>query len=139
MPFVFMPYFGFGLFGAGGSGKVQPIFVGDVARYFAEALTTDAAIEQVYEVAGPDVMDWPKMHQIISTAVRGKPKRAIGVPSWYASLVASVVPASLLPFNKAQVQMAREDNVADNVAAQVAFDVELAPFEATVRSYASKL
>ncbi len=38
-PFVFMPYFGFGPLGTGGSGKVQPVYVKDVAKVFVDALT----------------------------------------------------------------------------------------------------
>ena len=38
MPFLFMPYFGAGVLGLSPGGKLQPIFVGDVARAFVDAL-----------------------------------------------------------------------------------------------------
>ncbi|MEM1011156.1 MAG: NAD-dependent epimerase/dehydratase family protein [Planctomycetota bacterium] len=139
LPFLFMPYFGFGLLGLGGSGKVQPVYVKDVAKIFVDALTNDAAAGRVYNVAGPDVMDWPTMHKHISTAVRGKPKIAIGVPSWYAGLLTKVVPASLLPFNEAQIQMAREDYAGDTTELLADFDLTPTPFAETVAGYAGQM
>ena len=139
LPFLFMPYFGKGLFGLGGSGKIAPVYVKDVARAFADALTNDKARGRIYNVCGPDAMDWPTMHKIISTAVRGEKKAAVPVPAWYAKAVASVVPASWIPFNKAQVQMSQEDNVGDMTEFLGDFDIEPAPFEATVQSYGQQL
>ena len=139
MPYLFMPYFGFGPLGTGGSGKVQPVYVKDVANVFVDALTNAAAPGRVYNVAGPDTMDWPTMHRHISKAIRGKAKTTIGIPSWYASLLTKIVPASLLPFNRAQVQMAREDNAGDITELLADFDLRPAAFEATVASYADQL
>ncbi len=84
-------------------------------------------------------MDWPTMHRHISTAVRGKPKKALGIPSWYAGLLTKIVPASLLPFNEAQVQMAREDNAGDISELLADFDTKPAPFAETVQGYADQL
>jgi NADH dehydrogenase len=139
LPFLFMPYFGHGLLGLGGSGKVQPVYVKDVAKVFVDALDHPAAAGRVYNVCGPNVMDWPTMHKHISSAVRGRPKTAIGVPSWYAGFLTKVAPASWLPFNEAQVQMAREDNVGDVTELLADFEVRLSPFAEAVKSYASNL
>ena len=139
LPFVFMPYFGKGILGLGGSGKIAPVYVKDVARAFVDALTNDKARGRIYNLCGPDVMDWPQMEHVISKAVRGKKKAAMPVPAWYAKAVASVVPASWIPFNKAQVQMSQEDNVGDMTEFLSDFNTTPAPFEATVQSYANQL
>lgn len=118
MPYLFMPYFGFGVFGLGGSGKLQPVYVGDVARAFADALEKPNTIGRTVEIGGPDRMDWPTMHKTVAEILTGKRRWTMPIPAWYAKAVATVAPGSLLPFNKAQVQMAEEDNVCD-----------LAPFE----------
>ena len=39
-----MPYFGSGLFGAGGAGRLQPVFVDDVARAFVDCLENGKTI-----------------------------------------------------------------------------------------------
>ena len=139
LPFVFMPYFGKGLFGLGGSGLVQPVYVKDVAKAFVTALTNEAAIGRVYNLAGPERMTWPQMHRLISQKVRGKPRAAVGIPTWYAGLLTKVVPASWLPFNAAQVQMAREDNAGETTEFQADFDVRLTPMGEAMDVYKDRL
>ena len=139
VPFVFMPYFGKGVTGFGGSGKIQPVYVKDVAKAFVTAIDNPKAIGRVYNLCGPDVMTWPQMHHLISKAVRGKKKAAVPVPAWYAKLIAKIAPANVLPFNLAQVQMSQEDNVGDTTEFLTDFNLEPAPFEPTVHGYASEL
>ena len=55
-PFLFMPYFGGGLLGRRDGGLVQPVYVRDVARAFADALENPATIGEVYLIGGPDAM-----------------------------------------------------------------------------------
>lgn len=125
-PWLFMPYFGRGLLGLGEKARIAPVFVDDVARAFVESLTpptADRTISQTYDLVGPDDLTWPGLHSAFSVALRGKRwrKPAIAIPAWYAELLARVLPASLLPFNLAQVQMAREDNTTSD-AARAAFN-----------------
>ena len=114
MPFLFMPYFGSGLLGRGPATKVQPIVVTDVARAFVDALEKPLAVHQIYELGGSERLTWPQMHHIAAEAFAGKRKPAIAIPTWYALLLAAVAPGAWLPFNRDQVLMAREDNIADN-------------------------
>ena len=139
LPFLFMPYFSKGLLGLGGSGKIAPVYVKDVARLFVDAIGNLAAYGMIYNVSGPDELTWPQMHHVISRAVRGKKKAAIPVPAWYAKLLTKIAPASWLPFNLAQVQMSQEDNVGDITELRNDFAVKLAAFEPTVQSYAKAL
>ena len=85
-------------------------------------------------------MTWPEMHRIISEAVAGEaeacgrhPRRGTRRP-WPARCRRVGC-----PFNLAQVQMSREDNAGDTTEFRADFDVEPAPFEATVKSYADQL
>lgn len=137
-PYLFMPYFGPGLLGRGRPGKLQPVYVEDVARAFVEAIDNPKAIGQTYDLVGTDVLSWPQMHRITSTFLRGKPRRSIPIPAWYARLLTRIVPASLLPFNRAQVIMALEDNVGD--AAPFIRDFGWTPegFEQALRRYATE-
>ena len=108
MPFLFMPYFGSGMLGTGGAGKLQPVFVQDVARAFVEALEKPATIGQVYCIGGPDQMTWPQMHRTAATAIVGKPAPDAGILCVYARLLTHIVPGGLLPFNRDQVVMSQD-------------------------------
>ena len=139
MPFLFMPYFGGGLLGFGPSGDLQPVYVGDVARAFVDALEKPQTVGQTYELAGPGRMSWPAMHKMVARVLTGKQRATAAIPAWYATALTHVVPGSLLPFNRAQVQMAREDNVADLTKFRQDFGWDPQPFEATLNTYKNEL
>lgn len=138
-PFLFMPYFGKGALGTGGSGRIQPVFVGDVARAFVEAIENTKTIGQTYDLGGPDGMDWATMHAIVSRVLRGRSRMSLGIPTWYARLLTRIVPASLLPFNRDQVIMSQEDNTCDLQRFIQDFGWTPRGFEATLRQYAPQL
>lgn len=134
-PFFFMPYFGSGLSGRGGAGKLQPIYVNDVARAFVDALENPGTSGEVYPIAGPDQLTWPQMHRIASQAIVGHARFVAAVPAWYAKLLTR----PLLPFNRDQVIMSQEDNTTDLAKFRDAFGWEPQPFEAALQKYAAKL
>lgn len=112
-PFVFMPYFGAGLVGAGRKYLIQPIAVADVARAFTDALSNPASIGKMYDLGGDQRMSWPELYRRFSAAIGGKSRATLPIPAWYALMLTRCVPAGLLPFNRAQVLMSQEDSVAD--------------------------
>jgi NADH dehydrogenase len=138
-PFLFMPYFGAGMLGRGGAGQLQPVYVGDVARAFVDALEKPGTVGEVYPFGGPDVVTWPRMHHIVSEAIVGKPRRAVAIPAWYAKAITHVVPGPLLPFNRDQVIMSQEENTCDLSKFVDEFGWTPRPFEEAVRSYAKEL
>ena len=110
-PWVAMPYFGAGLFGQARAGKLQPVYVNDVSRAFVDCLENPKTAGSIYELGGGEAMSWPAMHRLVSQKLLGKERPTVAIPVWYAKLVASLIPGSMLPFNKDQVMMAEEDNV----------------------------
>jgi NADH dehydrogenase len=138
-PFLFMPYFGRGLLGLGGAGKLQPVFVGDVARAFVEAIGNSKSIGKEYVLAGAEVMTWPEMHEAVARVVVGKERVSMAIPVWYAKTLAAVVPGALLPFNRDQVLMSQEDNVGDISQFEQDFAWKPAGFEESLRGYADAL
>jgi uncharacterized protein YbjT (DUF2867 family) len=138
-PFLFMPYFGKGALGFGGAGKLQPVFVGDVARGFVEAIGNAKSVGKMYVMAGKDVMTWPVMHETVARAVVGKKRLGMGIPVWYAELLTSVAPASWLPFNGDQVIMSQEDNVGDTSEFEGDFGWKFAGFAELLAGYAREL
>lgn len=112
-PFLFMPYFGRGMLGLGGAGRLQPVDVRDIARAFVEAIEKPETIRQTYALAGEEMLTWPQMHRIASEQIVGRCRATAPIPAWYAKLLTRVAPGRWLPFNRDQVIMSQEDNTAD--------------------------
>ena len=138
-PFLFMPYFGAGAFGQGGAGRLQPVFVADVARAFVDALEKPNTIGEVYPLAGTQQVTWPEMHRLASQYIVDKKRLALPVPAWYARLLTRVVPAPLLPFNRDQVVMSQEDNTTDLSKFVDGFGWEPGRFDQTLATYAQRM
>ncbi len=138
-PFLFMPYFGAGAMGRGGAGKLQPVYVGDVARAFVDAIEKPSAIREIFPLAGPNVVSWPQMHHIVSRAIIGRKRWTLPIPAWYAKAITHVVPGPLLPFNRDQVIMSQEENTCDLSKLVDEFGWTPRGFGETVKSYASQI
>lgn len=138
-PYLVMPYFGRGPLGIGGAGLLQPVYVKDVARAFADALSNPRTIRQTYELAGPDRMTWPQMHHLASEELVGKRRIAAPLPAWWAKVLASAGLGSLLGFSRDQVVMSQEDNVADTTVFERDFGWKPRPMREALREYAGNL
>ena len=138
-PFLAMPYFGAGLLGLGGSGLLQPVYVRDVARAFVDALEKRQMIHQTCELAGPERFTWPQFHRAAAQAIVGHPRLIAPMPAWLAKLLAGAGLGPLLGFNRDQVLMSQEDNIADVTRFEQDFRWKPASFRATLREYASQL
>lgn len=135
----FMPYFGAGMLGFGGAGKLQPVYVRDVARAFVDSIDIKKTVGEVYLLAGADVLTWPQLHRTVSQAVVGRRRMVLPIPVWAAKLYAAIGIARLLGFNRDQVIMSQEDNTADLTKFKDDFGWEPQPFEPTLQTYASQL
>ncbi|HEX2294564.1 MAG TPA: complex I NDUFA9 subunit family protein, partial [Actinomycetota bacterium] len=94
--------------------RVQPVWVGDVARAVARAFERDGAWGRVYEIGGPDVMT---MNEIIHTMldVMGKRRPVIPVPTWLAKV--GTAPLRLLPappMTPQGIEFATQSGIVDN-------------------------
>ena len=138
-PYLFMPYFGAGILGLGGAGTLQPVYVLDVARAFVEAIGNPQTVGRTYGLGGAERMSWPEMHRAAARAILGK-ERAVGpIPAWYGRLLAAMVPASLLPFNRDQIVMSQEDNTCDSSDFQRDFGWTPLGFAEALREYSARL
>ncbi|HVT88497.1 MAG TPA: complex I NDUFA9 subunit family protein [Tepidisphaeraceae bacterium] len=138
-PFLFMPYFGAGFFGCRGAGLLQPVYVADVARAFADALEKRGTIGEVYPMAGPDRVTWPQMHHIVSRAVVGRQRSAFPMPVWKAKILANIGIGPFLGFNLDQVIMSQEDNTCELDKFVKDFGWTPAQFEESLKSYVGQL
>lgn len=138
MPYYFMPYFGRGVFGLDPA-KLQPIHVDDVARAFVDTLQRPDLIGKTIDLAGTEQFTWPELYGVASEIITGQRKLALTFPTWYARLITQIAPASWLPFNRAQVEMANEDNTSTPDVVEHHFGWRPRAFASSLNEYAPSL
>jgi uncharacterized protein YbjT (DUF2867 family) len=110
--------------------KSQPIWVEDVAEYFARAIDEPHAANRTFELGGPDVVDWNELYRAIAKTL-GKHRRLVHVPFGVARQGARL-PG--LPVTPDQVEMlAGADNVVSDEAAVQTFGLPLVPLAEQLR------
>jgi NADH dehydrogenase len=117
-----------------GRQRSQPIWVEDVAMYFARAIDDPAAANRTFELGGPDIVNWNELYLLIAK-VLGKRRRLAHVPFGLARAGASVT--QLLPkapLTTDQVTMLQgADNVVSNTDAVDTFKLPLLGLEEQIR------
>ena len=119
-----------------GSGKqrIQPIWVDDVAEYFARAVDHAAGANRLFEIGGPDVVTWDELYLTIAR-VLGKRRRLAHVPASLARAGARATQwAPGAPLTTDQVAMIEAgDNVVSGNDAVNTFQLPLVPLEEQIR------
>jgi uncharacterized protein YbjT (DUF2867 family) len=108
-----------------GRHRMQPIWVEDVAAFFAGALANAAATNRTFDLGGPDRLTWEELHAEIRT-VLGKRRLAFTMPPGLLRAGASV--GRLLPplagARSAVEMLDLGDNVCDAGPAVETFGIE---------------
>jgi NADH dehydrogenase len=111
-----------------GRQRSQPIWVEDVAAYFARGVDLPDAANRTFELCGPDIVDWNELYTRIADAL-GKRRPLIHLPFPLARAIALAterLPRS--PFSADQVTMLRgADNITSSNAAVETFRLPLVP------------
>jgi uncharacterized protein YbjT (DUF2867 family) len=119
-----------------GSGlqRIQPIFVDDVAEYFARSVDAPAAANRIFEIGGPDVVTWDELYKTIAK-VLGKRRRLAHVPSSLARTGAQLTQwAPGAPLTTDQIAMIEAgDNTVTGTDAVDTFQLPLVPLEEQIR------
>jgi uncharacterized protein YbjT (DUF2867 family) len=119
-----------------GSGlqRSQPIWVDDVAEYFARSVDQPQAANRTFEIGGPDVVTWNELYLTIAK-VLGKRRRLVHVPASLArsgAQLAQFVPGA--PVTPDQIAMIEAgDNVVATTDAVDTFQLPLVPLEEQIR------
>jgi NADH dehydrogenase len=102
----------------GGHTRLQPVFVGDVARALADAVEGKVSGGRVYELGGPDVKT---LRECIELVLRETDRRRllVPVPWWFARVTGSIL--QFLPGRLLTADQVRQLEV-DNVVSQAALD-----------------
>lgn len=101
----------------GGDTKLQPVYVGNVAKAIADAVDNKARAGAVYELGGPDVLTMRQVQELVLSITERK-RLLVPVPFGLAKLKAAVLqfapgPLKLTPD---QVELLRTDNVVSQAA-----------------------
>jgi uncharacterized protein YbjT (DUF2867 family) len=117
-----------------GRQRSQPIWVDDVAAYFAASLDLPAAENRTFELGGPDTVDLNQLYRRIAR-VLGKRRRLVHIPSTVARAGAAAtqwIPGS--PLSTDQVRMLEgPDNVVQSADASELFGLSLVPLDEQIR------
>ena len=111
-----------------GSGRqrIQPIWVEDVAEYFARAVDEPAVANQTFELGGPDVVTWDEFWVRLKQAL-GVRRPTVHVPVWFmraSALVTERLPGNI-PLTRDLLKMLEgPDNVVGDDTAPGAFGLE---------------
>jgi uncharacterized protein YbjT (DUF2867 family) len=120
-----------------GSGKqrIQPIWVDDVARYFAQALDKPEAANRTFELGGPDVVTWNELWARLKRAL-GVRRPSMHVPMAFMrvnALVTERLPGDI-PLTRDLLKMLEHgDNVVTNTDAVETFGLPLVPLDEQLR------
>jgi uncharacterized protein YbjT (DUF2867 family) len=124
-----------------GSGKqrIQPIWVDDVAAYFADALAKPEAANGLFELGGPDVVSWDEFWVRLKRAL-GVRRPSVHVPMAIMranALVTERLPGDI-PLTRDLLKMlGHGDNVVTNTDAVETFGRPLVPLDEQLRRVAS--
>jgi uncharacterized protein YbjT (DUF2867 family) len=124
-----------------GSGKqrIQPIWVDDVAAYFADALAKPEAANRLFELGGPDVVSWDEFWVRLKRAL-GVRRPSVHVPMAIMranALVTERLPGDI-PLTRDLLKMlGHGDNVVTNTDAVETFGRPLVPLDEQLRRVAS--
>jgi NADH dehydrogenase len=122
-----------------GQYRMQPIAVDDVAAAFSASLATNAAMNKIYEIGGPEALSY---NQMIDTICRVMGKRRVkahvpvGLVRPVAWLSEKVMPKPML--TRDQLAMLLADNVCDITAMRDELGVDPVSFEDGLRGVLHK-
>ncbi len=117
-----------------GTQRLQPIWVDDVAAYFARSLDAGAATNRTFELGGPDVVTWNELWARLKKTI-GARRPSIHIPFGLMraqALVLERLPKP--PVTRDQLTMlAAGDNVVSNDDAAQTFGLPLVPLADQLR------
>jgi uncharacterized protein YbjT (DUF2867 family) len=118
-----------------GKQKIQPIWLDDVAAYFAAALDKPEPRNRTFELGGPDAVTWDEFWQRLKAAL-GQRRPSVHVPVGLMRLNALVterLPGNIPLTRDLLTMLEHGDNVVRNADAVQTFQLPLLPLEEQLR------
>ena len=118
-----------------GTKKLQPIWVEDVASFFAQGVEVEAAAGRTFELGGPDVVTWNELYARIQR-VLGVRRALLHLPVGLAkgaAAVAELLPRPLVTRDELTMLLEGGDQVCDMAPALEIFGVDLISLDEQIR------
>ena len=117
-----------------GTQRIQPIWLDDVAAYFAEGLVRPEAANRTFELGGPDAVTWNEFWSRLKAA-QGSRRPSVHLPFALMRVQAAVLEKlPKPPVTRDQLTMlAAGDNVVSNSDAVDTFGLPLVPLDEQLR------
>jgi uncharacterized protein YbjT (DUF2867 family) len=118
-----------------GEQRIQPIWIDDVAAYFAAGVDKPEAAGRIFELGGPDVVSWNEFWQRLKRALRIR-RRSFHVPVGLMranALVTERLPGNIPLTRDLLTMLEHGDNVVSNDEAVRTFGLSLAPLDEQLR------
>jgi uncharacterized protein YbjT (DUF2867 family) len=119
-----------------GEQKIQPIWVDDVAAYFAAALDKAEAANRIFEVGGPDAVSWNEFWQRLKATLGMRRRPSIHVPVGLMrvnALLTERMPGNIPLTRDLLTMLEHGDNVVSNDDAVQTFQLPLVPLDEQLR------
>jgi NADH dehydrogenase len=120
-----------------GSGRqrIQPIWADDVGAYLTQAVDSEAAVNRLFELGGPDAVTWNEFWERLKRA-RGMRRPSVHVPVALMrinALVTERLPGNI-PLTRDLLKMLEAgDNVVTDTSAVEVFRIPLVPLDEQLR------
>jgi NADH dehydrogenase len=120
-----------------GEQRIQPIWIDDVAAYFAAAVSSaEPVADRTFELGGPDIVSWNEFWEQLRTALGIRRRPSLHVPVRLMrvnALVTERLPGNI-PLTRDLLKMLEHgDNVVSNDEAVQTFQLPLVPLEEQLR------
>ena len=117
-----------------GTQRIQPIWIEDLAAYFAAGVDKPEAAGRTFELGGPDTVTWNEFWSLLKSTL-GKRRPSIHVPFGLMRIQAAVLEKlPRPPVTRDQLKMlAAGDNVVSNSDAVDTFGITLVPLAEQLR------
>ena len=120
-----------------GSGRqrIQPLWAGDVAGYFAESVEREGLTGKTFELGGPDVVSWNEFWERLKR-IRGMRRPSVHVPVGLMrmnALVTERLPGNIPLTRDLLTMLELGDNVVSDDEAARAFELRLVPLDEQLR------
>jgi len=117
-----------------GTQRIQPIWLDDVAAYFAAAIEKPEAANRTFELGGPDIVTWNEFWSRLKRA-QGAHRPSLHIPFGLMRVQAAVLEKlPKPPVTRDQLKMlAADDNVVSNSDAVDTFGLPLVPLDEQLR------
>ena len=119
-----------------GEQRIQPIWVDDVALYFAEALDKPETTNRTFDLGGPDIVSWNDFWQRLRTTlgIRRRPRLHVPIGLMRVNAVVTERLPGNIPLTRDLLTMLEHgDNVVSNDEAVRTFRLPLVPLDEQLR------